>query len=214
MPYTLAKWIVWLLLAALVGGIIGYLLRSLRGDHAAAAPARPATPDPAVARAAERTAADAEELTRLRAEATQRDAHFDLLVAERDQLRSELNDCRSQSTLTGVHGVAAIAVAPALSDEAIAEGAVVLGRPLRRDDLSVVEGIGPKISELIQASGVTTWWGLANADVGSLRATLEAGGPTFRIHDPGTWPMQAELLANGSWAEFKELTDRLDGGRA
>ena len=47
---------------------------------------------------------------------------------------------------------------------------------------------------------------------GTLRAILDEAGPVFQNHDPGTWPEQAALLMTGRWAEFKSLTDRLDGG--
>lgn len=42
---------------------------------------------------------------------------------------------------------------------------------------------------------------------------LDKAGPRFRIHDPGSWPDQARLLAKGTWGEFKALTDSLKGGR-
>ncbi len=213
MPYTLAKWIVWLSIAALIGGVIGYLLRSLRRDRAAAGAG--ASPDPAAARADAQAAADRDELAQLRAEGVHRDAQLDELVAERDRLFGELADCRSRSVSTSTVGFAATApTAPELSDDAMAAGAALLARPLRRDDLTVVEGIGPKIADLLVGAGIADWWGLSNADVSALRTVLDDGGPTFRIHDPGTWPTQAGLLAHGRWAEFKELTDRLDGGRA
>ena len=81
-------------------------------------------------------------------------------------------------------------------------------------DLTAVEGIGPKIAELLDGAGIADWWGLSHTDLSALRTVLDDDGPTFRIHDPGTWPTQAGLLAHGRWADFKELTDRLDGGRA
>jgi len=55
---------------------------------------------------------------------------------------------------------------------------------------------------------------LANTEVPALRSMLDAAGPRFQMHEPATWPQQAHLLATGAWQEFKELTDRLDGGRA
>jgi hypothetical protein len=33
------------------------------------------------------------------------------------------------------------------------------------------------------------------------------------LADPGTWTEQAALAAAGKWDEFKELTERLKGGR-
>lgn len=91
--------------------------------------------------------------------------------------------------------------------------ASVLGARIRLDDLTVVEGIGPKISELCNGIGVTTWRQLADTDVAALRSMLDAAGSRYRVHDPGTWPQQAALLARGEWAGFKQLTDDLHGGR-
>jgi predicted flap endonuclease-1-like 5' DNA nuclease len=89
----------------------------------------------------------------------------------------------------------------------------VLGKAIKLDDLKVIEGIGPKIEELIHATGVRTWWALANTDAGALRSMLDAAGPRYQIHEPGTWPQQAGLLAQGQWAEFKALIDSLEGGK-
>jgi hypothetical protein len=33
------------------------------------------------------------------------------------------------------------------------------------------------------------------------------------MHDPGTWPAQARLAANGEWPLLKEYQDELKGGR-
>ncbi|MEQ1903490.1 MAG: DNA-directed RNA polymerase subunit beta' [Pirellulaceae bacterium] len=88
----------------------------------------------------------------------------------------------------------------------------IIGRPVEMDDLTLVEGIGPKIAVLIKSRGITTWNDLAATDTGTLRAILDEAGPVFQNHDPGTWPEQAALLVTGRWAEFKTLTDRLDGG--
>lgn len=90
----------------------------------------------------------------------------------------------------------------------------VLGKRVKHDDLKVVEGIGPKIEELCDAGGIATWAGLAATPVSRLQEILAAGGERFRMHDPATWPRQAELLSLGKWEEFKQLTDELSGGRA
>ncbi len=88
-----------------------------------------------------------------------------------------------------------------------------LGKKIKLDDLTVVEGIGPKISELCNGIGVTTWRQLADTDVAELQSMLDAAGSRYAVHKPGTWPQQAGLLATGQWAEFKTLTDELDGGK-
>jgi predicted flap endonuclease-1-like 5' DNA nuclease len=94
----------------------------------------------------------------------------------------------------------------------VAAAAAVLGRAIELDDLTVVEGIGPKIARLCGGIGVATWRQLADVEVGVLQSMLDAAGPRFRMHKPETWPQQAGLLAEGRWGDFKELIDGLGAG--
>lgn len=104
------------------------------------------------------------------------------------------------------------ATAPPVPD--LEAGAAVIGEKVRFNDLTVVEGIGPKIADILHTKGgIKTWWDLHNADTETLRSLLAAAGPRFQIHDPGSWPHQAGLLARGQWQEFKTLADALKGGR-
>ncbi|MGL5929213.1 MAG: hypothetical protein ACRCY8_09765, partial [Dermatophilaceae bacterium] len=96
----------------------------------------------------------------------------------------------------------------------VAAGAAALGVKLQADDLTAVEGIGPKIRDLIHATGVRTWRALSRTEVAALQQMLDAAGPRFRVHNPGTWPRQAGLLADGRWEEFKQLKASLRGGRS
>lgn len=81
------------------------------------------------------------------------------------------------------------------------------------DDLTKIEGIGPKISELLADGGIPTFGALAAAPVERLREILDAAGSRYQVHDPASWPMQAGLAADGKWDELQELQDRMDGGR-
>ena len=82
------------------------------------------------------------------------------------------------------------------------------------DDLTKVEGIGPKISEILASAGFPTFATLAEADVEKLREVLAEAGSRYKSHDPETWPAQAKLAAEGKWDELKKWQDELDGGRA
>jgi predicted flap endonuclease-1-like 5' DNA nuclease len=95
----------------------------------------------------------------------------------------------------------------------VVEGAKVLGFAVKPDDLKMIEGIGPKIEGLLHADGIRTWQALSDATVDQLRAVLAAAGSRYRVHNPATWPSQAQLLHNGEWAAFKTLTDDLTAGR-
>jgi len=78
------------------------------------------------------------------------------------------------------------------------------------DDLTKVEGIGPKVAEALKAGGVTTFAALAAATPDSLVDLISsvAGG-----HVPDTWPQQAKLAADGKWDDLQKLQDTLDGGK-
>lgn len=87
----------------------------------------------------------------------------------------------------------------------VAEAASVLGKRIDLDDLTVIEGIGPKIADLLRGAGISTWRRLSEADPTDLRRVLDDAGPRFRVHQPANWPPQAGLLADGRWQEFKDL---------
>jgi len=80
------------------------------------------------------------------------------------------------------------------------------------DDLTIVEGIGPKINELFVDSGIKTFAQLAEQTVPQMRAILDKGGARFRIANPSTWAQQAKLASTNKWAELKKLQDELSGG--
>lgn len=82
-----------------------------------------------------------------------------------------------------------------------------------QDDLKAIEGIGPKTAELLNNSGIKTWRDLANAEVSNLQKILDDAGDKFKLSDPGTWPKQAEMAADGLWDELEKYQDFLDGGK-
>jgi predicted flap endonuclease-1-like 5' DNA nuclease/cell division protein FtsL len=84
---------------------------------------------------------------------------------------------------------------------------------LSSDDLKIIEGVGPKIAQLLQAAGIFSFAQLAKTDADRLREILLAAGERYRIHDPTTWPEQADLCAKGEWEQLKVLQDRLNAGR-
>lgn len=96
------------------------------------------------------------------------------------------------------------------------EGRAALGSSRRLDpnDLTIVEGIGPKIAGILNDAGISTWQDLASTEVSAIQRLLDEAGPRYNMHRPGTWPQQAGLLRDGKWEEFKALTDNLKGGVA
>jgi predicted flap endonuclease-1-like 5' DNA nuclease len=82
-----------------------------------------------------------------------------------------------------------------------------------KDDLTVIEGIGPKIQMLLNQYGISTYRHLADADVAKLKEILSTAGPQLAMHDPGTWPSQANLAANDQWDTLMSVQGFLKGGK-
>ena len=79
------------------------------------------------------------------------------------------------------------------------------------DDLKKIEGIGPKIAEVLGEAGVTTFAGLAKMDRDAIKTILDTVS-TLKSKEPKTWPQQAALAADGKWEELEKLQDELMGG--
>jgi predicted flap endonuclease-1-like 5' DNA nuclease len=118
----------------------------------------------------------------------------------------------SQPSLTEAEPPATVAPAVVTSAEKEVGEPLVSAEPVEPDDLTRIEGIGPKIAGLLQTAGITTFNHLAAADVGRLRAILDVAG-LARLADPTSWPEQAQLAAAGQWAELETLQANLKGGR-
>ena len=86
--------------------------------------------------------------------------------------------------------------------------------PAGPDDLVRIEGIGPKISEVLQGAGITTYAQLAGTDVDRIKQILEEADPKLlQLADPATWPRQAKLAASGKWEALEKWQARLKGGK-
>jgi predicted flap endonuclease-1-like 5' DNA nuclease len=223
MPYTLVKGLVWVVLALLIGGVIGWLLRSVRSR-------RQIVKVRAVAAAAELAArpAEARELERLRL----RLAELEPIIVERDRLRAELEPIvverdRVRAAIESVRPMRPAgdsSLKPASSaglsfgherprTPDVEAAAAVLGREIELDDLRVVVGVGPAVESLCRRIGIRTWWDLATTETSLLRTLLTEARPGLATDDSASWPLQARLLAEGRWAEFKALTDELAAAR-
>jgi len=82
-----------------------------------------------------------------------------------------------------------------------------------KDDLTKIEGIGPKIKELLYGGKIYSFQQLSQTDSSHIKSILNDAGPRFQMHDPTSWPRQAALAASGNWEELKVLQDELDGGK-
>jgi len=81
------------------------------------------------------------------------------------------------------------------------------------DQLRKIEGIGPKIEEILHKHGILTYKMLAEADVDRVREIVHSANPAYKVHDPATWPEQAKLADLELWDELDLLQSKLKGGK-
>jgi len=79
------------------------------------------------------------------------------------------------------------------------------------DDLTKIEGIGPKVARVLQHEGITTFDALAQADSAGVQKVLNNAG--LQMMNPEGWIEQAKLAAKGDWKELERLQGELKGGR-
>lgn len=80
-----------------------------------------------------------------------------------------------------------------------------------RDDLTQIEGIGPKTQQVLYDAGITTFQQLADSTPDALRKILDDAG--LRLGVPASWPEQAALIVKDDLTGLQELQSRLKGGR-
>jgi predicted flap endonuclease-1-like 5' DNA nuclease len=79
------------------------------------------------------------------------------------------------------------------------------------DDLTMIEGIGPKVSKILNDAGIMSFADLAAADAARVERALDSAG--LQMMDPEGWIQQAKLAARGDMEGLKKLQDELKGGR-
>lgn len=134
-------------------------------------------------------------------------------------LEGELEACRKSKVAVSVETPK---VSPSVDLGSVATGAVAAAAVSsitpkssgKKDDLKIVEGIGPKIEELCHNAGIYTFAELANTSVDRIKEILEAAGPRFQMHDPSTWAEQAAMARDGKWDELKKWQNELNKGKA
>jgi DivIVA domain-containing protein len=103
-----------------------------------------------------------------------------------------------------IHSVASSANSITLDDDVSSS---------KKDDLEIIEGIGPKIAELLVKGDISTFRALATTPVYKIKELLTAAGPHFAMHDPTSWVEQALLAEEGKFDELEALKERLIAGR-
>ena len=111
----------------------------------------------------------------------------------------------TEATTNEAENTEAATEAPVVEEAEVIEETTTKG-----DDLTKIEGIGPKIAETLTAAGVATY---ADLSAKTAEEIAEIIKDVRGKHVPDTWPKQAEMAAAGQWDELKAWQDELDGGK-
>ena len=79
------------------------------------------------------------------------------------------------------------------------------------DDLTKLEGVGPKVAKLLTEAGYASFADLAKADAAEVDIMLDAN--KLAMLDSAGWIDQAKLAAAGDMEGLAKLQDELKGGR-
>ncbi|MBT3385052.1 MAG: 50S ribosomal protein L27 [Prolixibacteraceae bacterium] len=66
---------------------------------------------------------------------------------------------------------------------------------VKADDLKKLEGVGPKLAEILNAAGITTYAELAGTSIEKFKEILAEAGSRYASKDPAPWIEQAKTLA-------------------
>lgn len=124
------------------------------------------------------------------------------------QAKADAADSAAEATESAADTKADAAAASAAAAAAV-EAAAPEAAP-DPQDLTVVEGVGPKIGEALQAAGIHTFADLAGTSKEDLAKILNDAGLSA---DPTTWSKQAAMAAIGDMDDLKAYQDKLEGGR-
>ncbi|MDT7829021.1 hypothetical protein RQM65_10135 [Pricia sp. S334] len=149
-----------------------------------------------------------------------------LLRDENSKLRSELETCKqkllsrpgidARSSSEGREALMETGLtptAPTLVAFDAKAASDALGKTIEKDDLTVIEGIGPKIAGMFHHAGIMTWKALSETSVANCQEILNTGAERYKVHDPSSWPMQAKMCHKGMWKELFRWQEEHDHGK-
>jgi len=137
----------------------------------------------------------------------------DDLEDEINKLKDKLAACESKTTKKKTESKLSI------KQEDTKQELLAFGIPtskfmaLSNDNLQIIEGVGPKMSEYLHSNGINSWETLATYDEHYLKNLLGKEGNKYRIIDPNSWPAQANLASKGEWEKLIDLQKSLVAGK-
>jgi ribosomal protein L19 len=85
--------------------------------------------------------------------------------------------------------------------------------PKSGDDLTIIEGIGPKAAEVLINNGINTFALLASTPADTIKEFLNSAEAKVQHLDPTSWAQQSQLAADGKFDELETLKGELNNGK-
>ncbi|MEP3207849.1 MAG: 30S ribosomal protein S2 [Maribacter sp.] len=96
--------------------------------------------------------------------------------------------------------------------EAKKEAAPKKAKASKGDDLTKIEGVGPKAAEALTNAGLETFAKVAKAKADKMKEILTEASSRLAHLDTTSWPKQAKMAADEKWDELKAWQDKAKGG--
>nr|WP_298792415.1 hypothetical protein [uncultured Allomuricauda sp.] len=141
------------------------------------------------------------------------DKEMELLQSENETLKTQLEACQKEQSQ--VITPPKVETPSALTENKFNATAAkeAFGKKIKENDLTLVEGIGPKIQGLFHGQGIKTWKALSETSTVKCQELLTSAGKRYRIHDPASWPMQAKMAYKGQWEELAKWQIKHKSGK-
>ena len=120
--------------------------------------------------------------------------------------------CKIRGCCHGV-GCAHCAAKPAMPTTPAKPAYVAPAVAQAHDDIEIIEGIGPKVKQLLNEHAVFSFAQIASMTPAALKDILEKGGDRFRMLPTDTWPKQAVMARDGKMTELESYKKHLINGR-
>jgi chromosome segregation ATPase len=127
----------------------------------------------------------------------------------------KLEEQNHESAQMGEHLTAMVEELESSVEEKVREISLMDARMGRmQDDLTIIGGIGPKVSSVLRGTGIKSFKKLGALDVESITEILESENPNLlRLVDPEMWPEQARLAFEEDWDALTVLQESLKDGK-
>ena len=134
----------------------------------------------------------------------------DVIGALKEDLEDLENEKQDQITRADGAETTVAVFKKALNEKELEEKKLESRIRAMQDDFTILNGIGPKVSTILRADGITSFAKLADTSVEKIKDILVAENPNLlHLTDPSNWPEQAQLASIDDWEGLSQLQEKI-----